>query len=62
MAAPPMLLCVGRRAELYEGGIRVPFLMRWVGRLPAGQRVDSPVFVTDIAATAMAAAGTSGSS
>lgn len=47
----------GKKGELYEGGIRVPFLMRWVGRLPAGQRVDSPVFVTDIAATAMAAAG-----
>ena len=46
----------GKKGELYEGGIRVPFMMRWAGHLPAGQTVDAPVFVTDIATTALAAA------
>jgi arylsulfatase A-like enzyme len=41
---------------LYEGGIRVPFLAQWKGKLPSGRAYDPPVSSLDIAATALAAA------
>ncbi|HVJ84412.1 MAG TPA: sulfatase-like hydrolase/transferase [Caulifigura sp.] len=47
----------GEKSTLYEGGIRVPFLVKWPGTLPAGKRYDSPVISLDIMATAIAAAG-----
>ena len=47
----------GGKGELWEGGIRIPFLMRWQGTLPAGKVVNDPVISTDIAATARALAG-----
>lgn len=34
----------GRKATLYEGGIRVPLLVRWPGRIPAG-RVNTAAVV-----------------
>ena len=42
---------------LGEGGIRVPYLLRWKGTVPPGQVVDTPVISLDIAATAMALNG-----
>jgi arylsulfatase A len=32
---------------LYEGGLRIPLVVRWPGRVPAGRVVDSPVTNTD---------------
>jgi len=48
---------VGEKGMLSEGGIRVPFLMRWSGKIPGGRVIDMPVSTRDIAATALAAAG-----
>jgi arylsulfatase A-like enzyme len=47
----------GAKGQVYEGGIRTPFVMRWTGRLPAGKTDDRPVISLDIFPTAMAAAG-----
>jgi arylsulfatase B len=46
----------GGKGQLYEGGIRVPFLMRWPGRLPAGHVEERAAISLDIFATALAAA------
>jgi arylsulfatase A len=46
-----------RKFSLWEGGIRVPALLRWPGRLPAGI-VSSQVGITmDLTASILAAAG-----
>ena len=47
----------GEKGSVYEGGIRVPFVVRWPGRLPAGEQYDMPVSATDIFATASAVSG-----
>ena len=31
----------GRKGQTYEGGVRVPFLARWPGRIPAGRVLDA---------------------
>lgn len=41
----------GMKGGLYEGGIRVPFAIRWPGRIPAGSQYTKPVISLDIAAT-----------
>ena len=47
----------GFKSQTWEGGIRVPFLMQWKGRIPAGGVDDRPVIQLDILPTALAAAG-----
>ena len=47
----------GEKGMLAEGGIRVPYLVRWKGTIPPGQVIDDPVSSLDVAATATAAAG-----
>lgn len=47
----------GFKGQVLEGGIRVPFIMQWKGRLPAGQVYEQPVVSLDILPTALAAAG-----
>jgi arylsulfatase A-like enzyme len=49
--------CRGVKGDLLEGGIRVPFLVQWKGRLPAGRIFDQPVISLDILPTALAASG-----
>ena len=49
--------CRGEKGDLLEGGIRVPFLVQWKGRIPAGRTYDAPVISLDILPTALGAAG-----
>jgi|TARA_B110000881_G_C18601477_1_gene535616 arylsulfatase A-like enzyme len=41
----------GEKGQLYEGGIRVPFLMQWKGVIPAKREYHEPVISTDLLAT-----------
>lgn len=43
--------------SVYEGGVRVPFLVSWPGHAPRGAVIDTPVICLDIFPTACAAAG-----
>ncbi len=45
------------KTTLWEGGIRVPCLMRWPARLPAGRIARQPAITMDLTATILAAAG-----
>lgn len=47
----------GSKRTTLEGGVRVPFFIRWPGQVPAGQVYDEPVIQLDILPTALAAAG-----
>jgi arylsulfatase A-like enzyme len=47
----------GRKWLLWEGGIRVSWLVQWKGRIPGGRVLDIPVIQLDILPTALAAAG-----
>jgi N-acetylgalactosamine-6-sulfatase len=50
------------KQTLWEGGIRVPCLMRWPAVLPRGRTVDQPAITMDLTATFLAAAGVAPSS
>ena len=47
----------GWKATFFEGGTKVPFMMRWPGKIPAGTRYAPPISHFDIYATASGAAG-----
>ncbi len=47
----------GEKGNLYEGGIRLPFIAAWPDRWPAGATYDSQVISLDIGATALDLAG-----
>jgi arylsulfatase A-like enzyme len=47
----------GLKRELYEGGIRVPLLVRWPGRVPPGRINAQPATLCDLMPTFTAAAG-----
>jgi arylsulfatase A-like enzyme len=47
----------GRKRDLYEGGIRVPMLARWPGRIKAGSVTDHPSAFWDVLATCAELAG-----
>ena len=49
----------GVKQSHYEGGMRVPYMMRWPARLKPGQVYDKPVSVLDIFPTAVMASGQS---
>lgn len=47
----------GEKGMLSEGGIRVPWVACWKGKIPAGRSYTHPVISLDVAATAVALAG-----
>jgi arylsulfatase A-like enzyme len=48
---------VGEKGMLTDGGVRVPFVAAWPGKIPAGGVFEQPVVNLDVAATANAIAG-----
>ena len=47
----------GQKADIWEGGHRVPFVARWPGRIPAGKVRDGLFCLTDLMATLAAVTG-----
>ena len=47
-----------RKESLWEGGIRVPLLVRWPGKIPPNQVARQVGIVMDLTATVFAATGT----
>lgn len=47
----------GRKGQLYEAGTRMPAVIRWPGRIPAGVRNDQPMAVYDLFPTFVEAIG-----
>jgi arylsulfatase A-like enzyme len=48
------------KGSLYEGGIRVPLIVRWPGESPAGRECDEPVCTTDFYRTVLEMTGLEG--
>ncbi|MGN6547635.1 MAG: sulfatase family protein [Aureliella sp.] len=42
----------GHKADIFEGGLRVPMIARWPGQIPAGRTCDQIVCQADLLATA----------
>jgi arylsulfatase A-like enzyme len=49
----------GRKGWTHDGGVRVPFIARWPGRVPAGRVSSEAMATVDLFPTAMALAGVS---
>jgi arylsulfatase A-like enzyme len=49
----------GYKRDMYEGGIRDPWIVRWTGKIPAGAVSDVPVYFPDFLPTALDLAGAS---
>lgn len=47
----------GMKGTTYEGGIRVPLIARWPGKIPAGKVSHQPAFICDLFTTSLKAAG-----
>jgi arylsulfatase A-like enzyme len=47
----------GYKGQVLEGGIRIPFMVQWKGRIPSGKVSESPVIALDIHPTVLAAVG-----
>ncbi len=47
----------GYKADIWEGGHHIPFMVRWPARVKAGSRNDQPICLTDLMATCVAILG-----
>ena len=39
---------LGQKTDVWEGGMRVPFIVRWPGHIPAGSTVEPLIALMDI--------------
>lgn len=46
----------GQKGQVYEGGVRVPFVISWPEKIPPKSNYHAPVISLDVMATALAAA------
>ncbi|MGX5819914.1 sulfatase family protein [Chitinophaga lutea] len=53
----PSYIYRGAKADIYEGGHRVPFIVRWPAAVKAGSRSDATVCQVDLLATCAALTG-----
>jgi arylsulfatase A-like enzyme len=49
----------GQKADIWEGGHRVPFIVRWPGQVAAGSTSDQTICLTDVFSTLAAVVGVS---
>ena len=47
----------GMKGQTYDGGLRVPLIARWPGKIPAGHVNHEPAIMMDLFATSLKAAG-----
>ncbi len=47
----------GGKGSMYEGGLRIPFMMQWIGRIPSGSTYDHAISSLDLFPTFASAAG-----
>ncbi|MFM7319180.1 MAG: sulfatase-like hydrolase/transferase, partial [bacterium] len=47
----------GFKSTTWEGGVRVPFVAKWPGKIPAGKDYTNPIIQLDILPTILAAVG-----
>ncbi len=47
----PSYVFRGHKADIYEGGHRIPFVVRWPGKVKPGTRSDQLICLTDLMAT-----------
>jgi len=47
----------GQKGAYFEGGVRIPYILRWPGVAPAGERFEGTVSTLDLVPTALGAAG-----
>jgi len=47
----PSYVYRGHKADIFEGGHRIPYLLRWPGVVEAGNRTDETMCLTDLMAT-----------
>ncbi|MFT7033294.1 MAG: arylsulfatase A [Cyclobacteriaceae bacterium] len=53
----PSYIYRGHKADIFEGGHRVPFIAKWPGRIQKGSMTDQTICTTDFTATCASIAG-----
>jgi len=48
---------LGQKTDAWEGGVIIPFIVRWPGKVPAGKTTDRLISLNDFYATACAITG-----